>query len=290
MSDDGIHGLTLIAFVGSVFSPYYAWARRRGATDPSNYCALNVALYGGGANRWAMTERGSQSVRRDATSLSIGNSAMRWHGDALEIHIDEIGSPLPRRLRGTVRLFPGALGSQTFALDAHARHHWTPLAPCARVEVSMSQPELKWSGMGYLDSNDGTEPLEAAFSRWTWSRASGRDSSVILYDVEGRDAALPSLALRCARDGSIEHIDAPPKLALRPTRWRISRETRADVGTPGKVLATLEDAPFYSRSLLETTVCGVRGTAMHESLDMDRFDSRWVQCLLPFRMPRNTFF
>ncbi len=29
LSDDGRHGLTLIAFIGSVFSPYYAWARRR---------------------------------------------------------------------------------------------------------------------------------------------------------------------------------------------------------------------------------------------------------------------
>ena len=37
--------LTLIAFVGSVFSPYYAWARRRGQADAENHCALNLALY-----------------------------------------------------------------------------------------------------------------------------------------------------------------------------------------------------------------------------------------------------
>ena len=30
LSDDGKQGLTIIAFIGSVFSPYYAWARRRG--------------------------------------------------------------------------------------------------------------------------------------------------------------------------------------------------------------------------------------------------------------------
>ena len=53
LSDDGQHGLTLIAFIGSVFSPYYAWARRRGPADPQNHCALNVALYGPGGNRWA---------------------------------------------------------------------------------------------------------------------------------------------------------------------------------------------------------------------------------------------
>ena len=34
LSDDGRHGLTVIAFIGSVFSPYYAWARRRGRADP----------------------------------------------------------------------------------------------------------------------------------------------------------------------------------------------------------------------------------------------------------------
>ncbi|MGB5835339.1 MAG: hypothetical protein WBG92_25590, partial [Thiohalocapsa sp.] len=30
LSDDGEHGLTLIAFIGSVFSPYYFSGRRRG--------------------------------------------------------------------------------------------------------------------------------------------------------------------------------------------------------------------------------------------------------------------
>jgi carotenoid 1,2-hydratase len=28
--------------------------------------------------------------------------------------------------------------------------------------------------------------------------------------------------------------------------------------------------------------------AVHESLDLDRFSSRWVQSLLGFRMPRRT--
>jgi carotenoid 1,2-hydratase len=64
MSDDGQHGMTLIAFVGSVFSPYYAWARRKGNADPENHCALNVAIYSKGASRWAMTERGAGSCHR----------------------------------------------------------------------------------------------------------------------------------------------------------------------------------------------------------------------------------
>ena len=76
MSDDERHALTLIAFVGSVFSPYYARARRRGPADPEHHVALNVALYGA-TRRWTMTERGRASLQRTATSLRIGPSAMR---------------------------------------------------------------------------------------------------------------------------------------------------------------------------------------------------------------------
>ena len=48
VSDNGEYALTLIAFVGSVFSPYYAWARRRAGVagaDPNQHCAFNVGLY-----------------------------------------------------------------------------------------------------------------------------------------------------------------------------------------------------------------------------------------------------
>jgi carotenoid 1,2-hydratase len=31
---------------------------------------------------------------------------------------------------------------------------------------------------------------------------------------------------------------------------------------------------------------GAVAPAIHESLDLNRFRARWVQCLLPFRMPR----
>ena len=48
----------------------------------------------------------------------------------------------------------------------------------------------------------------------------------------------------------------------------------------------LEDTPFYARSLLATTLLGEPVTAVHESLSMLRFRQRWVQYLLPFRMPR----
>ena len=78
LSDDGAHALTLIAFIGSVFSPYYAAARRRAPADPEQHVAFNVALYGAGTDRWAMTERGRQHLQRDADHLRIGPSGLHW--------------------------------------------------------------------------------------------------------------------------------------------------------------------------------------------------------------------
>ena len=52
------------------------------------------------------------------------------------------------------------------------------------------------------------------------------------------------------------------------------------------VLSTWEDAPFYARSALETTLFGERVEAVHESLSLTRFVSPIVQWMLPFRMPR----
>jgi carotenoid 1,2-hydratase len=283
MSDDGRHAITLIAFVGSVFSPYYAWARRRGAADPEDHCALNVALYGASGHRWACTERGRASQTRGAGRFDIGPSSVAWDGATLTIAIDEVTAPLPTRLRGVVRLRPVALPGRSFALDAVGRHRWRPIAPCARIEVEMEKPALRWSGIGYLDSNDGDEPLEAAFSSWTWSRAPHGDSSVILYDAERRAGGNLSLALRFDATGEVHEIEPPPHAELPRTPWRMARATR---GAAARVIETLEDSPFYARSLVATEIEGVPLTAMHESLSLDRFDTGWMRLMLPFRMPR----
>ena len=272
--------------MGSAFSPYYARARRRGDGEPLNHCAFNIAVYGPRGSRWAMTERGARQVDREQSLLSIGPSAMCWTGDALQIAIDEICAPLPRRLRGSIRLTPSALSERTFELDAAGMHRWTPLAARARIEVQLSNPALAWSGTGYFDSNSGAAPLEDAFDAWTWSRASLAERTVVLYDFKARDSALRSMALEIDRHGQIEEMDIPPLVNLPSTRWLLSRQTRADAAASVRVARTLEDGPFYSRSLLETPVLGKRASAIHESLSLDRFRSPWVRCLLPFRMPR----
>ena len=285
-TDDGKNGITIIALIGSVFSPYYAAMRRRPmGGDPLHHLSLNVAIYGEG-KRWCMTERGRDSLQRDKTRLQIGPSSLEWDGDSLIIHIDEITVPFPRRLRGTVRVHPTAVLGQAYPLDPAGRHHWEPIAPCARVEVDLNRPSLRWSGHGYLDSNRGDEPLEARFRRWDWSRTALKHGAAVLYDVTRRDGDGPVLGLRFDPAGGVEPFEPPPRIKLPKTMWRVERETRVDPQGGARVLATLEDTPFYARSALETKLLGETATAMHESLCLDRFNSRWVQMLLPFRIPR----
>lgn len=287
LSDDGREALTVIAFVGSVFSPYYAAARRRGGADPQDHCALNVAVYGQRGKRWSMTERGRGAIRRTPDRFVVGPSAMAWQAGTLTLQIDEIAVPWPRRIRGEVRLRANTLFDHPVALDAAGRHHWTALAPCARVEVDLEYPRRRWSGHGYLDMNAGDEPLEDGFDSWHWSRAALADgSTAVLYEVQRRTGDREEFGLRFLPGGALDTFTPPAPAALPGTGWGIARGTRADDPLHARVRRTLEDTPFYARSVLSSRLLGEEVTAVHESLSLDRFRTRWVQTLLPFRMPR----
>ena len=280
-------GLTMIAFVGSVFSPYYAWARHRPAVDPDNFCCLNVALYSRQARRWSMTERGRRLCQRDATRFHIGPSQLHWDGQALQVDVNEVCAPIPQRIRGHIRLEPQRLFDFSTALDPAARHRWGPLAPAARIEVALEAPAQRWSGHAYMDSNEGDEPIERAFARWDWSRSRLADgSTAVLYDLQYPDQREQLLALRFGTDGQVQPFAAPPRHALAPTRWRLARGMRSDA--PVQVAAQLEDTPFYQRSLLHSALLGERVTSFHESLSIPRLVSPVVRAMLPWRMPRRS--
>ncbi len=83
--------------------------------------------------------------------------------------------------------------------------------------------------------------------------------------------------------GGVADFTPPPAVSLAPTMWRVPRQISA--ASPS-VIQTLEDTPFYARSIIAADLGGQRVNAMHESLSMDRFSTPWVQAMLPFRMPR----
>ena len=231
-----------------------------------------------------MTERRAGAVSAGPDALSIGPSGVRFDDGALIFDIAERGAPIPRAVRGQVIVRPEIEQAETFTLDPAGRHVWRPAWPRAQVSVRFDAPDLDWDGQGYVDMNAGAEPLEAAFSSWHWSRAALPEGAGILYDCRWTNGDTNALALRISSDGRAEPAPVPPRAGLPRTGWGIDRETRSQSGA--HLVETLEDTPFYARSLVETDAFGAPGVAMHESLDLNRFASNWVRMLLPFRMPR----
>ena len=282
LSEDGQHGLTIIGFVGSVFSPYYLRARKNGKGNPENHCALNVALYGG-KHRWAMTERGTKHILRNENKITIGPSSMAWDGDDLLIEINERCMPVPFSLRGRVRLSPGQCYDAPVILDVHKRHFWQAVAPQAHARVEFKNPKISWSGSAYFDMNWGEEPLEHGFKSWIWLRSKTSSGTQVLYDVERRDGSRFSFGRRF-ESGLVTPRDVPPAHNLRNGVWGMTRSVSSD-GSP-RLISALEDAPFYTRNHVEITLDGAPCEAFHESLSLDRFVNPMVQMILPFRMPR----
>lgn len=287
LSDDGRYGVVVIAFIGSVFSPYYYRARARGDGRPENHCAINVATYGPGVRRWAMTERPAEALQRDTSMLRIGPSHMHWHKGRLDIQFDERSAPFGRPVTGRLRLAPAPLNSEAFALDRHARHHWRPVAPLARARFVMTNAGSAWTGDAYFDTNYGSEPLESAFTGWNWSRSISGHGTHVNYNVTGRDGVVSQLALRFGRNGTMQRQCPCTTQSLPRTGWRMTRESSSDGNA--QVQETLEDTPFYARSLLRVDSGSESVLTMHEQLSLERFRAAWVRTLLPFRMPRNTW-
>lgn len=288
ISDDGREAMTLIVFVGSVFSPYYHRARRGKAVEAEAHCAFNTILYGPGSRkRWSMTERSERTLERGRTSYRLGPSAIHWDGKTLRADIDERCVPFPRRMRGSIRVTPEVLTTHTLRLDRAGHHRWHPIAPMSRVEVDFPALGTRWSGHGYLDSNDGSEPLADGFTGWDWTRLRmDNGDCVVRYEAREPQRQPHRLALRFDRSGSF--VNETPSLAGElPTTsvWRMARRMPS-AEDPHRLLRTLEDTPFYARSMLEATIAGEHGRGLHESLSMQRFTQPWVQTLLPFRMPR----
>jgi len=268
-----------------VFSPYYAFARRNGPADPLNHCAINVAVYRKGGKRWTMTERPRDAVGRSADTFAVGPSHFCWDGTSLTIQIDEISVPIPARVRGTIRVVPTAITQQAFVLNHDGNHQWWPIAPCARIQVALDQPHLRWQGDGYFDMNRGDAPLESGFADWQWARGTSRDGgAIILYVAQRRDGSRADLALTFDSQGRMRAVEPPPTVELRRTGWRVARSVRSD--ETAHIVRTLEDAPFYARSVIASKLLGEPVILMHESLSLDRFRMPVVQAMLPFRMPR----
>nr|WP_229884452.1 carotenoid 1,2-hydratase [Roseobacter sp. MH60115] len=283
MSDCGTRAVSVIGFIGSVFSPWYRWSGRK---NPENHVCINVATYGPGG-RFAMTDRGSSALRQTASRLEVGPSMMRWNGAQLIIDIDEVsGPPLINRLRGQIRVTPSALTSVELPLTEDGAHIWRPFAPKSRIEVAIDRPGWQWEGEGYFDANFGTRALEEDFSYWTWGRFPTGDGATCFYDATRLDGSQLAAGFHFDEDGHGTAISLPPKTRLPRSLWAVKRDTRSDPGPAPRQKLGMLDAPFYTRSAVEIQLGKERVTGVHEALDLRRFRSPLIKPMLAVRVPR----
>jgi carotenoid 1,2-hydratase len=283
VSDDGKNAIVLILFVGSVFSPYYAWKKWQ---TPDDHCALNVALYGS-SPRWSMTERRATDTARTPGAFQIGKSRVIATGNGLQFDIEEHGAPLPRPLRGQVKVTAPYLNTNAYQLDQKAEHHWRPMCTHLDVEVRFDDPKLSWRGAGYLDMNFGDQPIQKGFDYWDWSRVPLTDGSTqIRYVTDPVGGPQKAIHLSIADNGKITPAENAETISMPTTRvWRIKRRTGSITGQHPRIIETMEDTPFYSRSLIDYGNIA-SGPGTHESLSCKRLRSPIVKAMLPFRMPR----
>ncbi|MEO0402474.1 MAG: carotenoid 1,2-hydratase [Pseudomonadota bacterium] len=283
MSDCGTRAVSVIGFIGSVFSPWYRWSGRK---NPQNHVCINVATYGRGG-RFTMTDRGQSALRQTASRLEVGPSRMRWAGNQLVIDINEISShPMISRVQGQIRVTPAAITTVELPLTQDGAHIWRPFAPRARIEVDIDRKGWQWQGEGYFDANFGTRALEEDFSYWTWGRYPTGDGATCFYDATRLDGSELAAAFAFDENGQAKSIPLPPKAPMRRSLWAVKRETRGDAGTKARQVQNMLDAPFYSRAAVQTTLNGTPTTGVHEALDLTRFRSPLLKPMLAVRVPR----
>jgi carotenoid 1,2-hydratase len=232
-----------------------------------------------------MTERAGRHVARTADTYRIGPSAVHVDGDEIVFRIDEIGFPLPRRLRGTIRLKAGAISHGSFALDPAGRHVWRPVsAHGARILVDLDHPRLSFEGTGYADMNAGSEPLEAGFRSWDWFRRTVGEETRLVYDSRLKAGGEALLSLAVGSDGLCRPVPAADRQTLPRSLWGIGGTMRSHLQPSRQSVRVVEDTPFYRRSMIRPD--GEGGHGMHEHADLLRFAHPVVQAMLPFRMPR----
>ncbi|MEO0504247.1 MAG: carotenoid 1,2-hydratase, partial [Pseudomonadota bacterium] len=113
-----------------------------------------------------------------------------------------------------------------------------------------------------------------------------RDGATCFYDATRLDGSELAAGFRFDADGTARAVPVPPKARLPRSLWAVKRETRGDAGAQARQSLAMLDAPFYTRSAVETVIDGERTTGVHEALDLVRFRSPLLKPMLAVRVPR----
>lgn len=75
---------------------------------------------------------------------------------------------------------------------------------------------------------------------------------------------------------------------MRRSLWQVKRATRGDEEAKPRQVMNMLDAPFYSRSMVETRLGGESAVGVHEALDLKRFANPWLKPMIAVRVPRKS--
>lgn len=276
----GDYSAVCIFMVGSLFSPRYAVAARRGGR-PLEHCAVNFALYERGVRRrWVLSEY-SRVEQVDARCLRIGRSTLRYGEDgSVRMVVDERTAPWGRRVCASLVLEPLTPRMDELRLVPGLPHYWQPLAPRARAWMKVESEGLEAEGLGYHDTNHGEELLGSRLPGWHWTRTHHAEVTVVDYHLPD---GVPSVRVTGHPDGvwCERGVVTPPE--ARPmslTGWGLRVPSRLHAGNV--VLGEprlLESSPFYAR--VEARVQGF--DALGEVADFRRFHSPLIRWMAHFR-------
>ena len=142
------------------------------------------------------------------------------------------------------------------------------------------------------------DPARALFDRWAFYQALRGMLDVSRH--QRKDDAFASLLRRIIHDYlSLDdrpaqrdfETDTPETDAARLHARNLTLGAVAWIevmvgGEPARVRQTLEDTPFYTRSMLDSQLFGQRVASVHETLSVPRLVARSTRLMLPWRMPR----
>lgn len=273
----GEYSAVVIFMVGSLFSPRYSVAARRGGL-PREHCAVNLALYRRGVRlRWVLSEY--PVVQLESPSrLRIGRSTLSYEAGTVRMEVEERTAPWGHPVRARLVLEPMTPQGDEVQLVPGLPHWWQPMAPRARARLEVLTEDLDLEGLGYHDTNHGGELLGARLSGWHWSRTHGAQETVVSYVLP--EGVAPVKVTAGARGVQCERGARAEVLPTELTGWglRVPRHLRAGnlvVGAP----RLLESSPFYAR--VEARERGL--DTLGEVADFRRFHSPLIRWMAHFR-------
>ena len=269
----------VIFMVGSIFSPRYSSAHRKGG-EPREHAAVNFALYEKGVRwQWVLSEYQQVALSADGRSLSIGGSSMSYSPDGrLVVDLVDKTPVWGRPTEVRVELVPEGPGHPPLRLVEGLEHWWRPIAPRARATVLVPRHGLTLEGRAYHDGNHGEVPLGSDLRGWDWVRVHEADRTTICY--RPWHPATPEDRRAWQVDVSARSIHVAHQALSPPPTSRTAWGLRVPANLGGDTApALLESSPFYAR--LES-----HGAARHtlgEVADFRRFHSPWVRWMAGLR-------